>query len=222
MIPFDIKVIDKKLLKHIRNIIKNKLNKEVISGVEICRKKTVKTRKIIIKDYPALRLDIKYSSKITRLQMIANQTDIEIPKVILIEGKYKFSEWIDGVMIKDVWNLTEVFSRSGDLIGRLNLIKDPKTNQFLMNSEFSSSNAVWSKDKKVYLIDHGRMNTSTNPDSSVVQILLKRIRSKDRINVFLKAYSKHRDIKNIMKKIEKKNWNWNSSKTLITNNQPLI
>lgn len=222
MTPFDIRPVKGKLLEDIKGIVKKKLGKKVINAVGICGGKIVKTRKIIIKNNPPLRLDINFPMVITRLQMVATQTDIEIPKVIFVHKKYKFSEWIDGVMIKDAWNISEVFVKSGDLIGRLNLIKDPVTKQFLINSEFSSTNAIWTPDGKVYIVDHGRMKTSSNPDSSVVQILLKRIRSKERINLFLKAYSKYRNIDNIMKTIEKKNWNWNSSKMLITNPQKLI
>jgi len=205
---FDIKPVEGKLLKNIRNIIKNKLNKKVVSGIKICRRNKVKACKIIIENDDPLRLDIKYSRLITRLQMVANKTDIEIPKVILIEGQYKFSEWIEGVMIRDVWDVNEVLIKSGDLIGRLNLIKDPVTNYFLTNSEFSGTNAVWTKDKKVYIVDHGRMKSQLNPDDSVVALLLKRIQKKERINLFLKGYSKYRDVTNIIKGLDERNWQW--------------
>jgi hypothetical protein len=205
---FDIKPVEGKLLKNIRNIIKNKLNKKVVSGIKICRKNKVKACKIIIENDDPLRLDINYHQPTTRLQMIANKTDIEIPKVIFIEGQYKFSEWIEGVMIRDVWDVNEVLIKSGDLIGRLNLIKNPVNNHFLTNSEFSGTNAVWTKDKKVYIVDHGRMKSQLNPDDSVVALLLKRIQKKERINLFLKGYSKYRDITNIIKSLDEKNWQW--------------
>ena len=212
---FDIVPVEGKLLKKIRSIVKNKLNKEVISGIKICKKNGgVKTYKIIIKNNNPLRLDIKYPQEITRLQMVANKTDIEIPKVILTVSKYKFSEWIEGVMLRDVWNIDEVFIKSGDLVGRLNLIKDPVTNNFLTNGEFSSTNAIWTPDKKVYIVDHGRMKAMLNPDIPLIKVLLKRIREKRRINLFLEAYSKHRDIDNIIKILDKKNWKWNDKTPL--------
>jgi len=208
---FDIEPVEGKLLNNIRNIVKNKLNKKVVSGIKICRRNKVKTCKIIIENDDPLRLDIKYPKNITRLQMIANKTDIEIPKVVLIEGQYKFSEWIEGVMIRDVWDVNEVLIKSGDLIARLNLIKDPVTNHFLTNDEFSGTNAIWTKDKKVYIVDHGRMKAELNPDNSLIKLLLKRIvGGRKNINLFLEGYSKHRSIDNIMKLLEEKNWKWPS------------
>jgi len=212
---FDIKPIEEKLLKKIRSIIRNKLNKEVVSGIKICKKNGgVKTYKIIIKNSNPLRLDIKYPQEITRLQMVANKTNIEIPKVIFSYRNYKFSEWIEGVMLYEVWNIDEVFIKSGDLVGRLNLIKDPVTNNFLTNGEFSSTNAIWTPDKKVYIIDQGRMQAMLNPDIPLIKVLLKRIREKRRINLFLESYSKHRDIDNIIKMLDKKNWRWNDKTPL--------
>ena len=199
-----------KLLNNIKKVIKKKLGKEVISSIGIgFRGKKIKAYKIIIKNGDPLRLDIKkHTDEITRLQIIANKTDIEIPKVVFVHGHYKCSEWIEGIMLHQVWNIAEVFVKTGDLVARLNLIKDPLTKEFLVNGEVSSTNAIWTPDKKVYIIDQGRMRTNSNPDKSVVMILLKRIREKERINLFLKTYSKYRDIDNIMKMIEKRNWKW--------------
>lgn len=211
---FNFKPIEGKTLQNIKKVVREKLGEEVIRGYKIFAGKKFKTCKLDIRKGASLRMDTKYNREITRRQIVANQNNIEVPKVILNEGKYKFSEWIEGVILYDVWNIAEVFIKSGDLVGRLNLVKDPKTGQFLTNAEFSSTNAVWTPDKKVYIIDHGRMKTSTNPDGSVVQILLKRIREKERINLFLNAYSKYRKIDNIMKLIEKRNWNWDARKTL--------
>ena len=214
--------IEGKLLKYIKNIVKKELGQTVTNVIKIYTYKGVKTYKINIKDGSSLRFDIKFNPVIMRLQNIAVKNNIEIPKVIFVDGNHKFSEWIDGVMLVRVWNIAEVFIKSGDLIGRLNLVKDPVSNKFLMNAEFSSTNAVWTKDKKVYIIDHDRLKISSDPDASVVQILLKRVREKERINLFLKAYSKYRSIDNIIKVIEKRNWNWDSRKKLITKAPKLI
>ena len=205
-----------KLLKYTENIVRRKLGQTVTSVTKIYTNKGVKTYKVDIRGSSSLRLDLKFDSRIMKLQNVAVKNNIEVPKVIFVDGKHKFSEWIDGVMLVRVWDIAEVFIKSGDLVGRLNLVKDPVTNKFLTNTEFSSTNAVWTKDKKVYIIDHDRLKTSLNPDGSVVQLLLKRIREKERINLFLKAYSKYRSINNIMKTIEKKNWNWDSIKILHT------
>lgn len=219
---FKIAPVKGKLLEYTKNIVRRKLGQTVTGITKIYTNKGVKTYKVDIRDSSSLRLDLKFDSRIMKLQNVAVKNNIEFPKVIFVDGKHKFSEWIDGVMLVRVWNIAEVFIKSGDLVGRLNLVKDPVSNQFLMNAEFSSTNAVWTKDKKVYIIDHDRLKTSLNPDGSVVQILLKRVREKERINVFLKAYSKHRSIDNIMKMIEKRNWSWDSRKKLQTDRPKLI
>ena len=216
---FSVIPANEKLFRYVKGIVGKKLNKKVFKVDKICNSssKVVKTYKISLKNGLCLRLDIKFNPELTRLQKVAFENNIEIPKVIFEEGIYKFSEWIDGVMLARVWDIAEVFKKSGDLIGRLSLIKDPISNKFLTNSEFSSTNVIWSKDKKIYIVDHDRLKTVSNPDKSIVQILLKRIRNKERINLFLEAYSKHRSIDNIMKEIEKRNWNWDAKKTLMTN-----
>lgn len=219
---FKVAPVKGKLLEYTKNIVKRKLGQTVTNVTKIYTNKGVKTYKVDIRGNSSLRLDLKFNSTIMKLQNVAVENNIEIPKVIFVDRKHKFSEWIDGVMLVRVWNIAEVFIKSGDLVGRLNLVKDPVSNEFLTNAEFSSTNAVWTKDKKVYIIDHDRLKTSLNPDGSVVQILLKRVREKERINVFLKAYSKYRSIDNIMKVIEKRNWNWDSRKKLQTGRPKLI
>jgi len=217
MIPFDIKPVDKKLLVNVKSMVKATLNRKVVSGYSIGRGSRVKAIKFITADGSNIRLDIKYPPEITRLQIIASNKNIEIPKVLFEQGKYKFSEWIEGVMIKEVRNVAEVFIKAGDLMGRLNKVVDPITRKFITNGELSATNAVWTPDKKVYLIDQGRMYATADPDPSIVQVLLKRIREKERINLFLSAYSKHRNIDNILHLIEKRGWNWNQRKRLILN-----
>ena len=202
-----IRPFEGKLLENVKKIVRKNLGKEVVGGNKICQVNQIKTYEIIIKNGASLRLDLKYPKEITRLQEIASKT-IEVPKVVFIDGIYKFSEWIDGVMIIEVLNIDDVFVKSGDLVARLNLIKDPKTGKFLTNSEFSGTNAIWTKDKKVYIVDHGRMRTSSNTDSSVIIILLKRIQTRKRINLFLEGYSKHKDITNIIKGLDARNWKW--------------
>jgi len=210
------------LLKYIKDIVQKKLGQTVTKVTKIYTNKELKTYRVDVLNNLSLRFDAKFDSVVLELQNIAVKNNIEVPKVIFIDKKHKFSEWIDGVMLARVWNIAEVFVKSGDLIGRLNLVKHPKTGRFLMNSEFSSTNAIWTKDRKVYIVDHDRLKTSTNPDASVVQILLKRIREKERINLFLKSYSKYRSIDNIVRMIESRNWNWDKRKVLMTNASKLV
>ena len=110
-------------------------------------------------------------------QKIASEI-VNIPKIIFTNpnNKYKISEWFDGVDLSKVWANPEVFIKSGELMGELNLIKNEATGLYLSNSEFSSSNAIWTPDEKVYLIDLGKLRWAKNVDVSIMQVLLKRIR----------------------------------------------
>lgn len=204
-------------LDSIKKISRKHLKKEVKKVFHIRKDRVV--YKVVFMDGSAMRLDIGYNPELTRIQIVATDNNIEIPKVIKTIGVkknkvYKFSEWIEGVMLMRVWDLAEVFYKSGCLFGRLNLVKDPVTKKFISNSEFSSSNAVWTKDKRVFIIDHGRFKLLDNTDISVVQVLLKRIRNKERIKVFLDGYSKYKDIKAIQKEMERRNWEWVPGKKL--------
>jgi len=206
--PFVLKKPDKKLYKKICRLVNEQLNYKCIDIIAIHdnRHDKLKTYKLTIKKHPPIRLDIKFDKEVADLQLIANQYDIEIPKVIAIFGKYKFSEWIDGVMISNVVDIPDVFIKSGEMMARLNLIEHD--NKFLTNSEFSLTNAIWTPDEKIYLIDHGRMKLVPNTDMTIVQVLLKRMQTKQRISLFLKGYSKHKDISSIEKlmKINKNKW----------------
>jgi len=164
---------------------------------------------------------VKYNEKLFRFdfgqkylvnineQKIASET-INIPKILFVDNikKYKISEWIDGVDINKVWNLPEVFIQSGELMGKLNLIKNTNSGMYLSNCEFSSSNAIWSNDKKVYLIDLGKLRWSSCTDITIVQVLLKRIRNKEKIDLFLEGYSKFKSTEKIIKICNQKNWSW--------------
>ena len=46
-------------------------------------------------------------------------------------------------------------------------------------------------DEKVYLIDLGKLRWAKNVDVSIMQVLLKRIRTRDKINLFLEGYLKY-------------------------------
>jgi len=215
---FNVTPVKQKVFDNIKKIIMGRLNKKVTNVYKISNRKGVtKTFKIDIENSPSLRLDIRFPGNLNRLQKVATNHNIEMPKIVFIQDGYKFSEWVEGVMLHKVWDIADVFIKSGDLVGRLNKVRDPQTKGFLMNAEFSSTNAIYTNSKKVYIIDHDRLKTSSNPDASVVQIALKRIREKERILLFLESYSKHRKIDEIMKAIEKRNWNWDERKKLVTN-----
>ena len=198
-------------LEKLKTLIKSHVGRAPKKIIHIRRNRQV--YKLLFKKFPPMRLDIGYPPKIAKLQQIAYDNKIEVPKIIKLVGGgkkgYKYSEWVTGLLLMRVWNLAEVFYKSGELIARLNLVEDPKDGKFLSNSEFSAANAVWTEDKKIYIIDHGRMKAVGNPDITVVQSVLKRIRHKERINVFLDGYSQHRNVDSIKKQIKDRKWYWN-------------
>lgn len=214
--------IRRKLFRNIKNIVEEHLNKIVIDGVAIMKgPNSIKVCKLSLDDGTFLRLDIKYRKEITRLQMVAVENGIEIPKVVLCIGKYKFSEWIDGFMLKEVNNIREVYVKFGEVIARLNNVRDPITNKFLENADINSRNAIWTKDKKIYIIDHGKLKTTSDPDISVCVIILKRISEKERIDAFLEGYSKYRNIDKIVQLSGEQNWNWKGGLLLTADCEPL-
>jgi len=205
--PFKINKLHKKLYDKICNLVNEKFNLQVENINSICDENNNKPKayKISIKNSQSIRLDIKHQESVTHLQILVNKYDIEIPKILGVFGKYKFSEWIDGVMLLRVTDVPEVFIASGEMMARLNLIEIQ--NKFVSNDEFSLSNAIWTKDKKVYLIDQGRMKLFENTDDSIARILMKRIKDKTNIFLFLKGYSKYKNtihIENILKKYDYK------------------
>jgi len=214
--------IKSNLLRNLKNIVKKHLNKTVIDGVAIMgyNGKKIKTCKISLDDGTFLRFDRKNQKEITRLQMMAVENGIEIPKVVLCVRGYKFSEWIDGFMLRDVCNIGEAYIKFGEVVARLNNVKDPRNNNFLQNADINSTNVIWTEDKKIYIIDHGKLKTSPRPDTSVRTILLKRISEKERIDAFLKGYSKYRNIDKIIELLDKHNWRW-KDRILRTNMKPL-
>jgi hypothetical protein len=192
------KTILKEIGKETKQIIKVRNNRQIY--------------KILLNTNINIRLDIGSIPEVDRLQQIAIDNNINIPKIIKIikiKNKfYKFSEWIDGDLLYHVWNTKEVFYKSGELMAKLNLVKDLKTNKYLNNTEFSSTNALWTPDKEIYIIDHGKLRTTDNIDGSLMPVLLKRIRNKERIEIFLSGYSKYRDTNKIIEELNKRNWQW--------------
>lgn len=195
------KLIFKELHKNIKEIIKLKPNRHVY--------------KITLDNNSIIRLDIDtFSLEINRLQQIALDHGINVPNIIKSDSRYKISEWIEGVRILDVWDTKEVFYKSGELMAKLNLIKDPKTNGYLINTEFSSTNAIWTPAREVYIIDHDKLRTTENIEIDILSVLLKRIRNKERIEIFLSGYSKYRDTNKIIEELNKRNWQWSKEKPL--------
>jgi tRNA A-37 threonylcarbamoyl transferase component Bud32 len=166
-----------------------------------------KVYKVISKDV-TYRLDVGYSTRVLDLQYEMIKNGINVPKVLatkMYSNKlFKLSEWIHGSL--DLGNNLEVYSLLGEQVAKLNLIKLPDGN-FIGCADINSTGVVFNG-KDVYIIDLGRSKVKNNPDQSVVQILLKRIKIKERIEAFLEGYSKYRSITNIRTLCEERQWKW--------------
>lgn len=211
--------LEERLLKRVKVIVFKHTGKHVIKGTTIRvneGKGKIKACKLDIENSAPMRVDFKYKALGTKLQIIANTTNIEIPKVLFIDT-YKFSEWIEGIGLNElpVEVIPKAFNKLGHLVGKLHGIKHKAAPLGLMNSEVNGVNGVWTPDEKVYMIDLGRLKKvqcSKDLDMNIVQICLKRLRNRKHIALFLEAYSEYRDITNIKKIIEEKNWIWKKKK----------
>jgi len=142
-------------------------------------------------------------------QKLAYENHINVAKIIgvlKVENKiWKISEWIEGVRIGDVWNLLKMFKKCGEQIAKLSLMKDPKSGNCLWLNDFNKINLIWTKEEEVYLI-YFYVRPRANIDESIVETVLRGIRTKEKIKIFLEGYSKYRDVTNIIKKLDEKNW----------------
>ena len=127
---------------------------------------------------------------------------------------YKFSEWIYGKIVAEVVDVERVHIKTGEMLAKLNNIQDPKTGLFLTNGEISSTNLIWTKEENIFIIDHDRFTAENENglDRMVVKNIAKRIQYKDRMHMFLKGYSKYRDIDGVLKCGKKLNWTWGGKK----------
>lgn len=214
-INWTIKKIKINSMLNVRDMIKEELNKDVIRIFKIM-KKNPRIFRIELNDGTVLRFEIISLKDLHKIEIqdIASMYHDGTPKVIFykIVGKkiFKFSEWIHGKLVTEIMHLEKVNVKTGELLGKLNNIKDPKTGLFITNGEISSTNLIWTKDEKVFSIDQGQLCavSEKNLDIIVVKTIVKRIRYKDRSDMFLKGYSKYRDISGVLKIGNEKKWKW--------------
>lgn len=174
--------------------------------------------RVNLQDGLNLRLDIfKMKAPKDKLSYhrLAYDNGVSVPKIIevcklynsTLEDIFKVSEWIEGVRIEEVWNLSKVFEKCGEQIAKLNLIKDPVSDKYLSLRDFSPLNFIWTKEKEVYIIDLN-IFVVEDVDYSVVKTLVMGLRTKNRIDCFLKGYMKFRSTDRIMKILKKYKWKW--------------
>jgi len=175
---------------------------------------------IILDDDKSFRLDmyedlefrgVEYREKKFFYHKVAFDNKINVPEPLAYYktpvGFYKYSKWIEGKRIGYFWNLPELFRKAGKEIAKIHLIKDPSSDKFLGYNDFSKPNAIWTKDKEIFLVDV-EIQPKKDVDANAVKILLKNIRDKDRIKWFIRGYREYRDPTMIIKELEKKNYKW--------------
>lgn len=162
-----------------------------------------------------LRLDIYPNEKAPKkeflYQKLAYEDGVNVAKIIGIfkekENIWKVCEWIEGVRISEVWNSIDVFEKCGEQVAKLNLVKDPETNQYLGLSDFNKINLIWTPKKEVYIIDF-YVFPRLIVDESIVKTLVMGLRTKNRAKAFLNGYKKVRNADKIIKILENNNWTW--------------
>lgn len=205
--------INQKPALAIKNMIKKELNKDVLRIFKVM-KRNPRVYRVELNDGTVLRFEVVSlnSLKMINLQNTASLYHDGTPKIIFYKkvGKkiFKFSEWIHGKLLAEVSHLEEVNIKAGEMFAKLNNIKDPKTGLFITIGEINNTSMIWTEDKRLVIIDQGtiRALTENKIDGVVYKNLVKRMKYKKRIDMFLQGYSKHRDISNILKIANKRNW----------------
>ena len=203
----------------IKNMIKKELNKDVLRIFKVM-KRNPRVYKVDLNDGTVLRFEIMNLAEHNKilLQNTANLYHDGTPKIIFykIVGKriFKFSEWIHGKLLAEVSHLEEVNIKEGEMFAKLNNIKDPKTGLFITIGEINNTSMIWTEDRRLVIIDQGtiRALSEAGIDGVVYKNLIKRVKYKKRIDMFLEGYSKHRDISNILKIANKSNWRFGKKK----------
>jgi len=198
----------------IKKVFYEKFSLEVRQVFQVRKNRHVFT--VELKDGSNLRLDI-YNKKVPPkrrfvYQKLAYEKKINVPQLIdvfKVEKKlWRVSDWIEGVRVGTVWNLFEVFEKCGEQIAKLNLIKDTESDKYLGLADFNKLNLIWTSEKEIYIIDV-LIDPRTYVDYSVVKTLVMGLRTRNRIDAFLKEYSRFRNIDRIMEILEKENnWKW--------------
>lgn len=206
-------VITDPKLTLIKKIFYKKFKIKVKCVFQIIKKRRV--YRVNLEDGTNLRLDIYLKNEVPikrfLYQKLAYEKGVHVAKIIdvfKIDKKiWKISEWIEGVRIGDVWNLSKMFEKCGEQIASLNLVKDPESGNYLGLADFTKLNLIWTEKEEVYIIDF-LVSPRLVVDMSVVKTLVISLKTKNRADVFLKGYMKFRSVDKIMEILEEKNWKW--------------
>jgi tRNA A-37 threonylcarbamoyl transferase component Bud32 len=147
------------------------------------------------------RFDPNYSKRILEIHRVLLENNVNVAKIIDVKEfedsgyVFKLSQWIQGSLWKEVAEEPKLYYLLGEQVAKMNLTKFE--DGFIGCTDINSSGVVYNG-SDVYLIDLGRSKPKINPDVSVVQMLLKRVKIKDRINMILDGYSKYRSVDGIV------------------------
>ena len=157
----------------------------------------------------------KYKPKAEKYKQAALAKGCKIAETLYIfpNAKVKISEWIEGILVKEVWDKTAPFLEMGAVIGKINTVTirekalsplDKDVYGHIAISDINETNFVYTKRGELYLIDWNvRLVNESELDSIVTGSLIKRIGNIHKIRFFLSGYEKYRDTKNIKKLVEK-------------------
>lgn len=193
------------LFDEINELMISNLNESLEKAIKISKSKNVYC---VTTKNNSYRLDLyfKYSTKNFKYQDLAYKNKINVPKIIqvfsTVKGNCKISEWIYGKRIGYFWDDMYMFKKCGELLGKLNTIKDNTTNLFLSADDFSKPNVVMTEKNEVFIIDV-IIKPRVNIDGSIFKILKDHIKEKVRINNFLKGYFKYRNCDHIKERVKK-------------------
>jgi len=177
-----------------------------------------------------VRLDIfQFQYTWYLIHNFAYENKINVAREIFITEEYgivyRICDFINGSFIDKADDVKDAYIKSGEQIAKLNSVKPSEElmnkvglkggdiNDYgLTNSDFSSPNAIYDKNKNVYLIDTDSFKvkkiSNGELDFTLVKPLVKWIKNREKINYFLEGYSKYRDPTNIIKLCESFNWQW--------------
>lgn len=191
--------------KAITKIIQSEINEKVSKIIEVPRRRIYK---IISESGKLLRFNF-YGPKIeeVRLQRIAYDNGVRVPRVLGYDKNMKISEWIDGVDIHFVRANPEVTKQLGRLIGKLNATQDDENDgKYLTYSDITNRNFIWTKDKKLYVIDFDHM-VLVDYDEAIRQAIIgvAARMSKSRWRLFLEGYTQYHPDLDIDKFIKQAN-----------------
>lgn len=217
------KVIDKKFFKQIRSICSEITHLE-LTEIEKINKPTKKNPFILnFGLVKKLRLDCisqKDYERVIKFRLLLEKNNINISKLLSYNHKIEtgeyliISEWIYGdelhLKLKglDEKNKQLVLISYGELIGKMSSIK--VENFYVLNTDIGMPNIIVTEENKLIIVDHQKLRlvTDTQRVLVIVKLLLKRIKRRAWMNLFLEGYGKYFDIKDIVQKCDDYNWLW--------------